>query len=228
MTRPPFIERVLFGAPALYRAKRFLIEVLLWRWILAGVFRLPANPLPNLASVFAGRRVLLAACGPGDVLTGPPITGAATVVAFDLSKAFVAACARCRPDWKVYAGDLLRIPHRDGSFDVAVLYSTLHHIPADAASVLRELGRVTAGCVVLVEGVVPASGLLRSALLLWYRLVDGGCHYYTRAELDESFARLGLPVESDGLYGPIRHMRLAVLRTRGAAVQEPSERRAIT
>jgi hypothetical protein len=85
----------------------------------------------------------------------------------------------------------------------------------NAAEVLSELARTTDGQIVLVESVVPKEGLLRAALLLWYRLVDGGYHYYTLEELEGIFQRLGLAVQSKGLYSPIRHMLLAVLDCRG-------------
>lgn len=72
----------------------------------------------------------------------------------------------------------------------------------------------------LVEGVVPTRGLLRAALLLWYRLVDGGHHYYTLAEFDSVFARLDLRVEWKGLYGPIKHMLVALLDCRNRTLPE--------
>lgn len=215
MVKSNFLERLLFGRPTLYRLKRFLIEVVIWRVILAGVCRMKPNAMPDLTALFAGRRVLLAACGPGDVMTGPAIDSAAQVAAFDLSPEFAASCAGRRPAWKVYCGDLFHLPHRPAQFDVSVLYSTLHHLPTDAAAALAELARITTGRIVIVEGVVPHAGLLRTALLLWYRLVDGGHHYYTLEELQGVFDRLGLIVESQGLYSPIKHMLLAVLDSGG-------------
>jgi SAM-dependent methyltransferase len=215
MVKPSRIETLLFGRPALYRAKRFLIEVVLWRVVLAGIFRLKPNAMPDMTATFAGRRVLLAACGPGNASTGPLISRAAGVTAFDISPQFAVTCARSQPDWKVYCGDLLHLPHRNRAFDVSVLYSALHHLPMNAAEVLSELARTTDGQIVLVESVVPKEGLLRAALLLWYRLVDGGYHYYTLEELEGIFQRLGLAVQSKGLYSPIRHMLLAVLDCRG-------------
>ena len=207
----PRPAHVPFGRPALYRLKQFVIEVVIWRVVLSGLFRLHPRPMPSLRETFVGRRVLVAACGPGHVFTGPPVEGADEVVAFDLSPHFAAACAQHQPQWHVYVGDVLRIPHPDKHFDVSVLYSALHHIPADAALVLAELARVTRDHVVLVEGIVPPTGLLRRALLLWYRFVDGGHHYYTREELDGCFQQLGLRPESAQLYSPLRHMLLAVL-----------------
>jgi len=48
-------------------------------------------------------------------------------------------------------------------------------------------------------------------LLAWYRLVDGGHHYYTEPELLERIERLGLRIGSSGRHGPIRHMWLVEL-----------------
>ena len=217
MTRPKssqgFMERGLFTRPFLYRLKRFVIEQVIWRWILSGIFRLSPKPMPDVSEVVRGKRVLLAACGPGNVSTGPPVDAAQQVVAFDIAPEFVEACQRNRPEWKLCCGDVVQIPFGDRTFDVGVMYSALHHIPAEAARVLAELNRVTAGRILLVEGLVPERGLLRRALLIWYAIVDGGIHYYTRAELTDTFEHLGLKVETTGQYGPIRHMMLTVLTT---------------
>ncbi len=204
-------ERLLFDRPLLYRAKRFLIERVIWDFLLTGIFRLEPRPMPAALSGLAGQRVLLAACGPGTATTGPAVDEAASVVAFDLSPHFAASCAAHRPDWQVYCGDLLHLPHGPGAFDAAVLYSSLHHVPADARQVLGELSRVAGGRVFVLEGVVPERGLLRRLLLLWYRLVDGGHHYYTLTELRGALEATGLRVAREDLHGPIQHMWLAEL-----------------
>jgi SAM-dependent methyltransferase len=203
-------ERFLFGSPLFYRLKHLVIEKVIWRGLLGGVLRFPANPLPDLAALYAGKRVLLAACGPGNVTTGPSLASAAEIVAFDLSPEFARACKANHPDWEVFSGDIHAIPYPDGAFDVAVVYSSLHHIGADAGRVVEELARVTRDRIVVVEGVVPTRGPLRTALLVWYGLVDGGVHYYTRSELLDVFARAGLRLERVSEHGPIRHMMLAV------------------
>lgn len=215
MARQNWIERFLFARPSLYGVKRFLIEEVLWRGLLSGVLRMRLNPMPAGEALFRARNVLVAACGPGNPLTGPPIEGCARVTAFDRSPEFAIRCALLRPDWEVYCGDLQSIPHSDDRFEVSVLYSTLHHLPFDATVALRELARVTRERIVLVEGIVPSRGLLRAALLSWYRLVDGGHHYYTLSELEGVFEELELRVESMNLHGPIQHMLLAVLNCRG-------------
>src|SRR5574341_751278 len=117
MVKSNFIERVLFARPALYRLKRFVIEVVIWRGILSGICRLQPHPLPDLSSTFASQRVLLAACGPGSEMTGPALDAASHITAFDLSLQFAHSCAASRPTWAVYCGDLLSLPHRDHEFD---------------------------------------------------------------------------------------------------------------
>jgi SAM-dependent methyltransferase len=217
MAAKAWIERVLFGHPQLYRLKRFLIEDVIWGFLLGGLLRLEPHPLPDLSERFAGRRVLVAACGPGDESTGPSVEAAAGVTAFDLSQNFARDRATRDADWQVYRGDVLRLPHRDDEFDVSVIYSSLHHIPAPAGDVLGELARVSRGSVVLLEGVVPPRGLLRRALLLWYRLVDGGHRYYTLEELRQVAASLGLEIAASWRCSPIRHMWLAELTCPQAA-----------
>ena len=164
-------ERVLFGHPLVYRIKYFLIETVIWRWVFEGLLRRPVNPVPRLDDLVAGRHVLLAACGPGDVSTGPPLDGAARVSAFDLAPRFVEACRRNRPAWEVFEADILAVPRPARSYDVAALYSSLHHIPADAGLILAELARLARERVIVVEGVLPERGLLACGAAA---LVSGG------------------------------------------------------
>jgi SAM-dependent methyltransferase len=214
-----FPEKVLFANPTLYKIKCFVIETVIWKWLLSGVFRLKPRPMTATEELFRGRRVLMAACGPGDVSTGPSIDGAAEVFAFDLSPTFAETCRRNRPTWKICVADVLKLPFPDNEFDLSVIYSSLHHIPSNAALVLAELARVTRGRVVLLEGVVPKRGLLRHLLLLWYAIMDGGVHYYTREEILDVAGRLGLEVERITEHGPIGHMMFCVFVVCGPATQ---------
>lgn len=209
---PRAAER-LFDHPRLYRTKQFFIETVLWRFVLSGLLRLDRRPFPDLRDEWRDSRVLLAACGPGDVSTGPPILDARHVTAFDRSDNFARACSRNCPEWSVYAGDLLALPHADRAFDVAVLYSALHHLDQHATSAIAELARVTSRRVIIVEGVIPERGLLRRLLLAWYRVVDGGTHYYTRNELAAAIKELGLRIASETRHGPIAHMLLLRIDT---------------
>jgi SAM-dependent methyltransferase len=199
---------ILFRYPLLYRFKHFLIEKVIWRWLL---FWLPLNPMPDISGFIRGKRILLAACGPGTVSTGPPIDAASRIFAFHISREFVISCQHNHPNWHICCGDALHIPFKSATFNVAVMYPVLHHIPAEAIAVLDELKRISNKSIIIVEGVVPERGWLRRALLAWYAAIDGGIHYYTHVELDSCFRKLGLRVELAGRHSPIRHMFLAVL-----------------
>lgn len=210
-------EKVLFANPVLYKLKRFFIETLLWKCILCGILGLNPRPLTDTEELFRGRRALLAACGPGDVSTGPSVDTAATVFAFDVSPTFAKTCRQNRPTWNVSVADVLKLPFPDDEFDISVIYSSLHHIPSSAELVLAELARVTRSRVVFLEGVVPERGLVRYMLLLWYAITDGGVHYYTREEILNIAGKLGFEVERITEHGPIGHMIFGVLRVRRPA-----------
>ena len=206
------LEKIFFDQPILYKIKRFVIEDVIWQMILSGIFRMKPNPMPDITASFAGRRVLIVACGPGDVTTGPSIAGASQVTAFDFSHIFAAKCAINRKEWNVYCGDACNIPHRDNEFDISVIYSSLHHIPVDARGILGEMARVTRNKIIIVEGILPPSSkLLGRILLIWWRIVDGGYHYYTIDELKNIVSNLDLKIISSDLFSPIRHMWLGVL-----------------
>jgi hypothetical protein len=70
---------------------------------------------------------------------------------------------------------------------------------------------------VFLEGVVPEKGLLRQILLLWYAIMDGGVHYYTREEILDFADRLGFEVEGLTQHGPIGRMMFGVLGVRSPA-----------
>lgn len=203
---------MLFANPALYKLKCFIIETVIWKWILCGAFHLKPRPLTDTEELFRGLRVLMAACGPGDVSTGPSVDTAAEVLAFDVSPTFAKTCHQNRPTWNVSVADVLKLPFPDDEFDISVIYSSLHHIPNSAELVLAELARVTRSRIVFLEGVVPEKGLLRSMLLFWYAIMDGGVHYYTREEILDIAGKLGLEVERATQHGPIGHMMFGVLR----------------
>jgi ubiquinone/menaquinone biosynthesis C-methylase UbiE len=211
----PFAGRILFRHPAIYRIKYCVIETVIWRWLFSGLLRVDLRPLTETDGLFCGLRIFLAACGPGDVSTGPSIDSAAEIFACDISPEFALACRNNQPRWQVGVADVVRLPYADGAFDVSAVYSSLHHIPAHADQVLAELARVTRSRIVILEGVVPRKGLLRRLLLLWYRIVDGGFHYYTREEILSIAGKLGMHVERATLHGPIRHMLFCVLNLHG-------------
>ncbi len=191
--------------------KCFIIETVIWKWLLSGLFRLEPRPIPERLENTHNKRVLLVGCGPGHVSTGPSIRDGAQITATDLSFPFVQSCQKYHPDWSIYCGDLTQLPHGENQFDMVVIYSTLHHIPLDAIEVFRELARVSKHRLVILEGIIPQHGILRRALLIWYGLVDGGHHYYTRSELEDRFSELGFKLERQDFYSPIAHMMLCVL-----------------
>ena len=110
----------------------------------------------DLARPGAGRpvRALDAGCGTGN-LTGHLIASGAVVTAADVSPRFL-AIVRGRFGGGGLAGvaelngrDLQ--PIADGSFDLVVCYSVLHHVP-DYVEFVREMARVTApGGIVMID-----------------------------------------------------------------------------
>jgi SAM-dependent methyltransferase len=95
-----------------------------------------------IAHVPIGGRVLDAGCGPGRDLARFTAAGL-TPVGVDLNPAFLAMAAEHAP---VEPGDLRRLPFDADSFDGVWACASLVHLPpADAATVLGELRRVTRG-----------------------------------------------------------------------------------
>jgi len=111
----------------------------------------------------------------------------------------------------IYCGDVCNMPHRDNEFDISVIYVSLHHIPVDVQKILGEMARVTRRQIIITECLLPARGLLRWMLRIWYRITGGGYHYYTFDELNDVFSALGIQVRSSYTFSPINHMWLGVL-----------------
>jgi 2-polyprenyl-3-methyl-5-hydroxy-6-metoxy-1,4-benzoquinol methylase len=76
------------------------------------------------------------------------------ITALDRHAATLAVAARrtlARPEVRLARADALDLPFRPGTFDLALMSMTLHHMEgADLTGVLRELGRVAQGGAVLV------------------------------------------------------------------------------
>lgn len=71
-------------------------------------------------------------------------------VGLDIAQTLVTA-SRARVD-EVVRGDAIALPFRDGAFDVVTCSQTLHHFAdADARTVIRELERVSRGCVIVSD-----------------------------------------------------------------------------
>ncbi len=115
------------------------------RWLAAVTARF-GPPLLDLAAPAPGERVLDAACGPG-VLTRlllPNIAPGGTCTGVDFSGRMIALARQhldAEPGVRFETGDVERLPHPAGSFDLAVCGFGLMHFP-DAARALAELHRV--------------------------------------------------------------------------------------
>ena len=94
---------------------------------------------------------------------------------------FANACRGNRPRWHVYIANVLKLPFLDGEFDVAAIYSSLHHISSSAESVcssylaLRTGGLFCLRCCARRNTPTPALALVFD--------LDGGVRYYTREEV---------------------------------------------
>jgi SAM-dependent methyltransferase len=117
---------------------------------------------------------------------------------------------RACPEIRLSRADALRLPFREGAFDLALLSMTLHHMDGpDLVRVLREIGRVARGGVVLVcelERALPHYlGARLLAATLWRR------HAVTRHDGPLSVLRAFTPAEllelarSAGLHQPRVH-----------------------
>lgn len=112
----------------------------------------------------------------------------AQLVAFDLSSRMLArAKVRLKSDRPVFvAGDLMRLPFADESFDCVTCGYVIEHLP-DPRPGLKELCRVLrpGGSVLLVTTEDTLSGLVVSRT--WK------CRTYNRGELEQACAESGLP-----------------------------------
>jgi demethylmenaquinone methyltransferase/2-methoxy-6-polyprenyl-1,4-benzoquinol methylase len=89
-----------------------------------------------------GERVLDLAAGTG-TSSEPLIAAGARVVACDFSLGMLRVGRRRRPDLALVAGDALRLPYADGSFDAVTISFGLRNVN-DLDAALREMLRVTA------------------------------------------------------------------------------------
>jgi demethylmenaquinone methyltransferase / 2-methoxy-6-polyprenyl-1,4-benzoquinol methylase len=124
------------------------------------------------------RRATRAALGlrPGDrVLDVGAGTGVSTVelardgafaVGADLSLGMLRAGRHTRPEVPLVAGDALRLPFPDGSFDAVTISFALRNV-VDVEAALRELGRVTrvGGALVICEFSHPINAVFRTVYL---------------------------------------------------------------
>jgi demethylmenaquinone methyltransferase/2-methoxy-6-polyprenyl-1,4-benzoquinol methylase len=104
-----------------------------------------------------GVRVLDLAAGTG-ASSVPFAAAGAETVACDFSAGMLAEGHRRHPELTFVAGDALRLPFADASFDVVTISFGLRNV-ADVATALRELARVTrpGGRLVVLETATPAA-----------------------------------------------------------------------
>jgi demethylmenaquinone methyltransferase/2-methoxy-6-polyprenyl-1,4-benzoquinol methylase len=112
-----------------------------------------------------GERVLDVGAGTG-VSTEEMGRSGAFAVGADLSIGMLRAGHRVRPDVSLLAGDALRLPFADGTFDAVTISFALRNV-VDTEAALREFGRVTrpGGRLVVCEFSHPANVGLRTVYL---------------------------------------------------------------
>jgi SAM-dependent methyltransferase len=116
------------------------------------------------ASWYPGRLVLDAGCGHGRYLRAFADLGA-TAVGVDLGEGpRLAGVPVDDPRIHVVQGDVLRLPFRDGVFDLAFCDGVLHHTP-DPRRGLLELARVVKPGGAVYAWLYPREGALREAVM---------------------------------------------------------------
>lgn len=119
----------------------------------------------------SGVRILDLAAGTGASAASFADAGAATI-ACDFSAGMLAEGRRRHPDLTFVAGDALRLPFRDRSFDAVTISFGLRNV-ASVEDALAELARVTrpGGRLVVLETSTPVSRPLRAAHGVYVRRV---------------------------------------------------------
>jgi demethylmenaquinone methyltransferase/2-methoxy-6-polyprenyl-1,4-benzoquinol methylase len=112
-----------------------------------------------------GERVLDVGAGTG-ISTAELGRPGAFAVGADLSIGMLRAGRRARPDVVLLAGDALRLPFADGTFDAVTISFALRNV-VDTEGALRELARVTrpGGRLVVCEFSHPINPVFRTAYL---------------------------------------------------------------
>lgn len=112
-----------------------------------------------------GERVLDVGAGTG-VSTEELARSGAYAVGVDLSLGMLRVGKRARQEVPLVAGDALRLPFPDASFDAVTISFALRNV-SDTAAALRELARVTrpGGRLVVCEFSTPTNALFRTVYL---------------------------------------------------------------
>jgi SAM-dependent methyltransferase len=153
---------------------------------------------PRLAAALLERHL---AAGPASILDvpcgsgrlAPALRSRGRYVGLDVSPSMLEEARRALPHERWLAGDALRLPFRDGTFDAVVCCRLLHHLEsAEVARLVRELVRVS-------RGLVVASFWDANSLPAWRRTLLGEKPGATRRvlgreRLREFFAHAGADV----------------------------------
>jgi demethylmenaquinone methyltransferase/2-methoxy-6-polyprenyl-1,4-benzoquinol methylase len=112
-----------------------------------------------------GERVLDVGAGTG-ISTEEMARSGAFAVGADLSVGMLAAGRKVRKTVPLVAGDALKLPFPDGSFDAVTISFALRNV-VDTGAALRELGRITrkGGRLVVCEFSHPTNGLFSAVYL---------------------------------------------------------------
>ncbi|GAB3818178.1 demethylmenaquinone methyltransferase [Micromonospora zhanjiangensis] len=114
-----------------------------------------------------GEKVLDVGAGTG-VSTAELAVSGAYAVGLDLSVGMLMAGRRRRPEVPLLAGDALRLPFPDASFDAVTISLALRNV-VDTGAALREMARVTrpGGRLVVCEFSTPVNPLFRTVYLTY-------------------------------------------------------------
>jgi SAM-dependent methyltransferase len=137
-----------------------------------------------------GKRVLDIGCGPGPQVTLMKRFYQARPCGIDYSLEMVqSAKPVCAAEGiAVVCGDATRLPFSDGSFDTVTFFWVFHHLPAALhGQALAEARRVAREVVIIRDSFNFAGRLSRWFGNLYWRVVDGGYLYRTRAQWAELF-----------------------------------------
>ena len=152
---------------------------------MALTFIFPLNPLVK------GKQVLDVGCGSWQYLYDPAVT--AFRVGMDMSLPAITRSSERYPDSIHFVRSVVDpLPFRDRSFEVSVLSFLLHHLNrAQWEPLLREIQRVTSSRILIFDHIRHDHFFPRAIQTAWWKGIDGGSHYASQAEWEETLGFLG-------------------------------------